>query len=175
MSAMLKRLEATTKTYAANARHRSTYAKARTRLKNSDRKVLYSARAPIVKGVLVKWNKVIIWKYFPRRFNALKRHVRGKSKRSILLHDNQCITLSEDFVTFFPHFFLRSRPFFCHDCETFSHSGIDLFIGITLSFAISCVGIHQPLQNMKINFSLDLRYRLWNEFYHITTFVFHAV
>ena len=42
----------TTKTHATHARHCATYAKACTRLKNSDHKVLYSAPVPIRKGAL---------------------------------------------------------------------------------------------------------------------------
>ena len=52
MSAILKRLDGTTKTHATNERHRTTYAKGRASLKNSDRKVLISARLPTVKEVL---------------------------------------------------------------------------------------------------------------------------
>lgn len=49
MSTIFSRLDATTNTHATIARARARHAIARAKLKNSDRKMLKSARAPNVK------------------------------------------------------------------------------------------------------------------------------
>ena len=60
MSTILMRLDATTKTDATNASDRATYATGRAKLKYFDRKVLYSGRAPIVKGALCTFIHIIL-------------------------------------------------------------------------------------------------------------------
>ena len=57
MFIILKRLDATNKTHATNSRHHATYAKAHTRLKDSDHKVFWSACAPTVNRALWKSKK----------------------------------------------------------------------------------------------------------------------
>lgn len=117
MCAILRRLNATTTTHATIARAQARHAIARAKLKHSDRKVLKSARAPIVKKDFDE--NITVFRDFDfktcRQLN--KKNINGLKKfmkTCVLLFILFCIIHENSFLLSVKHMINQQNP--SHRC-----------------------------------------------------------
>lgn len=118
MSTILSRLDATTNTHATIASAHARHAIARAKLKNSDRRVLKSARAPIVKRALDK--NITVLKDFDfktcRQLNEKKKNngLKKFMKTRVSIFFIFCIIHKNSFLLSVKHMINQQNP--SHRC-----------------------------------------------------------
>lgn len=100
ISTILRSLDVTTKTHTTNARDRALYASAHSKLKHSNRKVLLSARAQIVKGLkIVETYTIHTTDCNPNYRNSTHEHYQNVLQRFVYKMNHSCLHVCVCFVT----------------------------------------------------------------------------